>query len=61
VRYNGGSPAIVDFAYNTGFQAIGVIMPIRDRTDTTYYSWASAPAQEWPAEAAPTATDAAAA
>jgi hypothetical protein len=49
VRYNGENPAVVDFAYGTGFQAVGVIMPIRDRTDTTYYSWASAPAQEWPA------------
>jgi DNA polymerase-3 subunit beta len=48
VRYNGENPAVVDFAYGTGFQAVGVIMPIRDRTDTTYYSWASAPAQEWP-------------
>jgi len=49
VRYNGGSPAIVDFAYGTSFQAIGVIMPIRDRTDVTYYLWASTPAREWPA------------
>ena len=61
VRYNGESPAVVDFAWGTGFQAIGVIMPIRDRTDATYHSWASAPAQAWPAEAAPAATDAAAA
>jgi DNA polymerase-3 subunit beta len=61
VRYNGESPAVVDFAYGMGFQAIGVIMPIRDRTDTTYYSWASAPAAAWPADAAPAATDAAAA
>jgi DNA polymerase-3 subunit beta len=48
VRYNGGSPAVVDFSYGTGFQAIGVLMPIRDRTDATYYTWASAPAAAWP-------------
>jgi len=48
VRYNGGSPAVVDFAYNTGFQAVGVIMPLSNRTDVTYYLWASTPAQEWP-------------
>jgi hypothetical protein len=48
VRYNGESPAVVDFAWDTGFQAIGVLMPIRDRTDATYYSWASAPAAAWP-------------
>jgi len=58
VRYNGGSPAVVDFAYGTGFQAIGVIMPIRDRTDTTYYTWASAPAAAWP-DATPAASAAA--
>jgi len=59
VRYNGGSPAVVDFAYGTGFQAIGVLMPIRDRTETTYYTWASAPAAAWP-DAAPVANAAAA-
>jgi DNA polymerase-3 subunit beta len=48
VRYNGGSPAIVDFAYGTGFQAIGVLMPIRDRTDATYHSWAHTQAAAWP-------------
>jgi len=61
VRYNNESPAIVDFAYGTGFQAVGVLMPIRDRTDVTYYLWASTPAREWPADAAPAAADAAAA
>ena len=61
VRYNGEGPAVVDFAHGTDFQAIGVIMPIRDRTDATYHSWASAPAQAWPVDAAPAATDAAAA
>ena len=60
VRYNGGSPAVVDFAYGTGFQAIGVLMPIRDRTDATYYTWASAPAAAWP-DAAPVADASAAA
>ena len=59
VRYNGEGPAIVDFAWDTGFQAIGVLMPIRDRTDATYYTWASTPAAAWP-DAAP-AADAAAA
>jgi len=59
VRYNGGSPAVVDFAYGTGFHAIGVLMPIRDRTDATYYSWANAPAAAWP-DAAPVADAAAA-
>jgi DNA polymerase-3 subunit beta len=58
VRYNGGSPAVVDFAYGTGFQAIGVLMPIRDRTETTYYTWASAPATAWP-DATPAASAAA--
>jgi len=58
VRYNGGSPAVVDFAYGTGFQAIGVLMPIRDRTETTYYTWASAPAAAWP-DATPAASAAA--
>jgi DNA polymerase-3 subunit beta len=61
VRYNGGSPAVVDFAYGTSFQAIGVIMPIRDRTEPTVFYWAHMQAQEWPADAAPAATDAAAA
>ena len=59
VRYNGESPAVVDFAWGTDFQAIGVLMPIRDRTDATYYTWASAPAAAWP-DAAPVADAAAA-
>jgi hypothetical protein len=58
VRYNGGSPAVVDFAYGTGFQAIGVLMPIRDRTDATYHNWASTPAAAWP-DATPAASAAA--
>ena len=58
VRYNGGSPAVVDFAWGTGFQAIGVLMPIRDRTDATYYTWASTPAAAWP-DATPAASAAA--
>jgi DNA polymerase-3 subunit beta len=58
VRYNGQSPAVVDFAWGTGFQAIGVLMPIRDRTDATYHTWASAPAAAWP-DAAPAAQAAA--
>ena len=58
VRYNGEGPAVVDFAYETGFQAIGVLMPIRDRTDATYYTWASAPATAWP-DATPAASAAA--
>ena len=61
VRYNGEGPAVVDFAHGTGFQAVGVLMPIRDRTDATYYSWASAPAQKWPKDAITAAADAAAA
>lgn len=59
VRYNGGSPAVVDFAWGTGFQAIGVLMPIRDRTETTYYTWANATGAAWP-DAAPVADAAAA-
>jgi DNA polymerase III sliding clamp (beta) subunit (PCNA family) len=59
VRYNGLNPAIVDFAWDTGFQAFGVIMPLRTTDRTLYYSWASAPAAAWP-DAAPV-TDAAAA
>lgn len=58
VRYNGQGPAIVDFAYGTDFQAIGVLMPIRDRTETTYYTWACAPAAAWP-DATPAASAAA--
>ena len=58
VRYNGGSPAVVDFAWGTDFQAIGVLMPIRDRTDATYHTWASAPAAAWP-DATPAASAAA--
>lgn len=58
VRYNGDSPAVVDFAWGTDFQAIGVLMPIRDRTDTTYYTWASTPAAAWP-DATPAASAAA--
>jgi DNA polymerase-3 subunit beta len=63
VRYNGESPAIVDFAYGTSFQAIGVIMPLRVPTTmvATQHTWASAPAAAWPADAAPAAADAAAA
>jgi DNA polymerase-3 subunit beta len=51
VRYNGGSPAVVDFAYETGFDAFGIIMPLRttDHCAEVHYSWARAPAQEWPA------------
>lgn len=48
VRYNGEGPAIVDFAHGTGFQAIGVLMPVRDRTDATYHTWASAQMAAWP-------------
>jgi hypothetical protein len=58
VRYNGGSPAVVDFAWGTDFQAIGVIMPIRDRTEPTIHYWASAPAAAWP-DATPAASAAA--
>ena len=61
VRYNGGSPAVVDFAWGTDFQAFGIIMPLRTTDRTLYYSWASAPAAAWPTDAAPAATDAAAA
>jgi len=59
VRYNGQSPAVVDFARDTGFDAFGVIMPLRTTDKTLHYSWASAPAAAWP-DAAPV-TDAAAA
>jgi len=61
VRYNGDSPAIVDFAWDTGFQAFGIIMPIRDHRAEVHYSWASAPAAAWPTDATTAATDAAAA
>ena len=59
VRYNGQAPAVVDFAWRTDFQAIGVLMPIWDRTHATYYTWACAPAAAWP-DAAPVADAAAA-
>ena len=60
VRYNGESPAVGDFAYNTGFQAIGVIMPLRVPTTmvVTQHTWASAPAAAWP-DATPAASAAA--
>ena len=58
VRYNGDSPAVVDFAWETGFQAFGVIMPLRTTDKTLYYSWASAPAAAWP-DATPAASAAA--
>jgi DNA polymerase-3 subunit beta len=58
VRYNGGSPAVVDFAWETGFQAIGVLMPLRTTDRTLYYTWASAPAAAWP-DATPAASAAA--
>ena len=58
VRYNGGSPVVVDFAYGTGFQAIGVLMPIRNRTEPTSHTWASAPMAAWP-DATPAASAAA--
>jgi DNA polymerase-3 subunit beta len=57
VRYNGGSPAIVDFAYETGFNAFGIIMPLRTTDRTLYYSWASTPAAAWPADATTAAAD----
>jgi DNA polymerase-3 subunit beta len=58
VRYNGGSPAVVDFAWDTGFQAFGVIMPLRTTDRTLYHTWASAPAAAWP-DATPVASAAA--
>jgi len=58
VRYNGQSPAVVDFAYETGFDAFGVIMPLRTTDRTLYYSWASAPMAAWP-DATPAASAAA--
>jgi DNA polymerase-3 subunit beta len=58
VRYNGESPAVVDFAWDTGFEAIGVIMPLRTTDRTLYYSWASAPMAAWP-DATPAASAAA--
>jgi hypothetical protein len=58
VRYNGESPAVVDFAWDTGFQAFGVIMPLRTTDRTLYYTWASAPAAAWP-DATPAASAAA--
>jgi len=62
VRYNGLNPAVVDFAWGTGFQAIGVLMPIRDRTEPTVHYWAHTQATAWPdvADAAPDADAAAA-
>ena len=52
VRYNGLNPAVVDFAWDTGFQAFGVIMPLRTTDKTLHYTWASAPAAAWPDAAA---------
>lgn len=59
VRYNGENPAVVDFAWDTGFEAIGVLMPIRDRTEPTVHYWAHTQATAWP-DATPTADEAAA-
>jgi hypothetical protein len=58
VRYNGEGPAIVDFAWDTGFEAFGVIMPLRTTDKTLHYTWASAPAAAWP-DATPAASAAA--
>jgi DNA polymerase-3 subunit beta len=58
VRYNGEGPAVVDFAWGTGFQAIGVLMPIRDRTEPTVHYWAHTQATAWP-DATPAASAAA--
>ena len=58
VRYNGENPAVVDFAWDTGFDAFGVIMPLRTTDRTLYYTWASAPAAAWP-DATPAASAAA--
>ena len=58
VRYNGQAPAVVDFAWETGFQAFGVIMPLSKTDRTLYYTWASAPAAAWP-DATPAASTAA--
>lgn len=58
VRYNGESPAVVDFAWGTDFQAFGVLMPLRTTDRTLYYTWASAPAAAWP-DATPAASAAA--
>jgi hypothetical protein len=53
---------VVDFAWGTSFQAIGVLMPIRDRTEPTIHYWAHTQATAWPdAEAAAAAPDAEAA
>jgi DNA polymerase-3 subunit beta len=52
VRYNGESPAIVDFAWETGFDAFGVLMPIRTPDKTLHYTWARAPMAAWPEPAA---------
>jgi DNA polymerase-3 subunit beta len=60
VRYNGEEPAIVDFAWDTGFEAVGVIMPLSKTDRTLCYTWAHTPAAAWP-DATPAATDAAAA
>ena len=59
VRYNGLNPAVVDFAWDTGFDAFGVLMPLRTTDRTLYYTWASTPAAAWP-DAAPVADAAAA-
>lgn len=58
IRYNGLNPAVVDFAWDTGFDAFGVIMPLRTTDRTLYYTWASAPATAWP-DATPAASAAA--
>ena len=58
VRYNGESPAVVDFAYETGFDAFGVLMPLRTTDRTLYYTWAHTPAAAWP-DATPAASAAA--
>ena len=58
VRYNGENPAIVDFAGGTGFEAIGVLMPIRTQIEPPIYTWAHTPAAAWP-DATPAASAAA--
>lgn len=59
VWHNGDNPAFVDFAHGTGFTAIGVLMPVRNKAerDTAMHLAAIAASPLWPA---PAAADAAA-
>lgn len=47
IGYNGLDSNVVDFAFGTDFKAIGIIMPMRNKSVSDEYLWAKAPASSW--------------